>query len=70
MIKEWMGHPVASATTEEQLWLFILTIRALAQCPLTPDDRLEAIDEAITRASGGDVASAIAWASSFPGIKP
>jgi hypothetical protein len=64
-----MGHPVASAPCEEQLLRFLLTIQALARCPLTADDRLEAIDEAITRAVGGDVGRATAWAGSFPGVR-
>jgi hypothetical protein len=63
-----MRHPVASATCEEQLLRFLLTIRALARCPLTAEDRLEAIEDAITSALSGDIACATAWASSFPGV--
>jgi hypothetical protein len=69
-MKQWMGRSVTSAGRDEQLLQFLVTIRALARCPLTADDRLEAIDEAITRAVGGDIAYATAWAGSFPGVKP
>jgi hypothetical protein len=69
LIDQWMEHPVASATSDEQSLQFLLTIRALARCPLTADDRLEAIDEAITRALSGSIADATAWAGSFPGVK-
>jgi hypothetical protein len=69
VIEQWMGHPVASAGRDEQLLQLLLAIQALARCPLTADDRLEAIDEAITHAMGGDVAYATAWVGSFPGVK-
>lgn len=62
--EEWiLGQQVEAAATEEQYLEFLFSITELARSgELGPEDRLDAIGQAITQAVGGSIVDATDWA--------